>query len=68
MKQQTEELKILAEKSYSLCCILKDYCKIHYNGIEEMSNMYTLIEYLDENIDTLNSIFINMSLLNENQI
>lgn len=66
MEENFEELKILADKSYHLCCILKEYCKIHYYDIEEMSHMYTLIEYLLDNIDTLNSIFINISLPDEN--
>lgn len=66
MEENFEELKILADKSYHLCCILKDFCKIHYYDIEEMSNMYTLIEYLLDNIDNLNSIFINMALSAEN--
>jgi hypothetical protein len=62
MDKKLEELKSLAEKIYNLSSILKNYCKTNFNDIEEVANLYPLVEYLYSNIDTLNSIFINMDL------
>ena len=66
MERKLEELKLLAEKIYNLSSILKEYCKNNSNYIEEVSNLYSLVEYLHENIDILNSIFININLADEN--
>jgi len=60
MDQKTEELKQLSEKIYNLSVVLKDYCKTNSNDIEEIFNLYSLVEYLHNNIDKLNNIFINM--------
>lgn len=62
MEQKLKELKLLAEKIYNLSSILKEYCKTNSTGIEEVANLYTLVEYLHDNIDSLNSIFININL------
>lgn len=60
MEQKLEELKLLADKSYNLSCILRDYCQNNSNNIEEIANLCPFAEYLHSNIDTLNSIFIDM--------
>lgn len=64
MDKNLEELKALAEKIYNLSSILNDYCKTNSNYIEEVANLYSLVEYLHKNIDKLNSIFIYMDLQN----
>lgn len=61
MEKQSEELRLLAEKTYNLSTILKDYCKTNSNNIEEVANLYSLVEYLHDNVDKMNSIFINTS-------
>lgn len=63
MEQKLGEIVPLAEKIYNLSSILKEYCKINSNCIEEIYNLYSLVEYLHNDIDTLNNIFINMELL-----
>lgn len=60
MEQKLKELSLLADKSYNLCCVLKDYCKTNSNCIEAIANLCPLVENLHSNIDTLNSIFIDM--------
>lgn len=62
MDEKLKELKLLAGKSYNLCSVLKEYCKPDCYDTEKDSNVYTMVEYLYDNIDTLNSIFINMDL------
>ena len=65
MDKNLEKLKLLTEKIYNLSSVLKEYCKTNSNNIEEVANLYSLIEYLHSNIDTLNSIFINVDLPDE---
>lgn len=60
MEQKLEELKMLADKSYNLSCILKNYCKNNSNDIEEVANLYPLVTYLHSNIDMINGIFIDI--------
>lgn len=62
MIENLEKLKLLSEKAYSLCSILKDYCKLHADTTEEFANAFPLIEYLHDNIDILNNNFINIDL------
>lgn len=62
MEQKLEEIASLSEKIYNLSAILKEYCKTNPNDIEEIYNLYSLVEYLHSNIDTLYSIFINIDL------
>ena len=62
MDKKLEELKLLAEKIYNLSSVLRNYCKTNSNNIEEIENLCPLIEYIHNNINTLNSIFINMDL------
>ncbi len=54
MEKNLEELKLLSEKIYNLSSILKEYCKTNPNKIEEIANLYSLVEYLHNNIDILN--------------
>lgn len=60
MDEKFLELSKLADKIYNLSSVLKEYSKNHYEDINEVANIYCLVEYLHANIDTLNSIFINM--------
>ena len=61
MEKKLEEPALLADKIYNLSCILKEYCKINPNMIEDIANLYPLVEYIHHNIDILNSIFININ-------
>ena len=64
MDKKLEELTMLSDKIYNLSSVLKDYCKANSNAIEEIANLYSVVEHLHDNIDMLNSIFINMDLQN----
>ncbi len=64
MEKKLKELTLLSEKIYNISSILKEYCKIHSNDIEETSKIYSLVEYLHKDIDIINRIFINMDLSN----
>lgn len=63
MKKELEEIKLLADKIYNLSSVLKDYCKTNSNDIEEIANLFSLVEYLHNNIDILNNTFINIDLI-----
>jgi len=64
MEKELKELTFFAEKIYNLSSILKEYCKTNSNDIEEIANLYSLVEYLHNNIDILNNVFINMHFPN----
>ena len=65
MDKNLEKLKLLTEKIYNLSSVLKEYCKTNSNDIEEVENLYSLVEYLHNNIDILNITFINIGLSDE---
>lgn len=58
MESRLKQAEGLSNKIYNLSSILKQYCKINQD-IEEVSHIYTLVEYLHKDIDNLYSIFIN---------
>lgn len=60
MEEKLKKLSILADKIYSLSFVLKNYCKTNSSNIEEIGNIYFLVEYLHDNIDILNNILINI--------
>lgn len=61
MDEKILELSKLSEKIYNLSSILKEYCKNNPEDIEEIAQLYSLVEYLHANIDKLNFNFINMN-------
>ncbi|MDD3594469.1 MAG: hypothetical protein PHX18_07575 [Candidatus Gastranaerophilales bacterium] len=60
MNNKIEELALLSERIYNLSSVLKEYCKANNNDLDEILNLYSLVEYLHDNIDKLNDLFIDM--------
>jgi hypothetical protein len=68
MEEKLKEMGELSEKIYNLSSVLKEYCKTNSKGIEEIANIYSLVEYMHNNIDILNNTFINMDFQDKETI
>ena len=53
------KIEELAEKIYNLSSILKQYCRTNVENLEEVTKISTLVDYLHNDADKLNSILIN---------
>ena len=67
MDKKLEEMAQLTEKIYNLSFVLKEYCKVNPDDIEEIRILYSLVESMYNNIDILNCFFINM-IFSENSV
>ena len=60
-KQKLKYAQRLADRIYNISSVLKDYSQKH-KYIEEIRHQSPIIEYLHDNTDKLNCLFINREI------
>lgn len=56
----TKEIEKLAEKSYNLCVVLKQFCEMHHE-ISEIANISPIVSSVYETADKIYSKTLNYS-------